>query len=697
MDAAGPTVIGTSSISGLQALSPVPQDAAVIYFSGANCNPLTAAAILVYAPGTANQNLFHTVGYPGVAGANPPLTLGALDGSTVVIDTTTQLPYTGTLAGIVSVGVSNLTGFNIAHNPPYRKADVQYLACGNVDGSPVADIFGGHLGADWRLPLKSGDVNGDTVVDANDLGVVIDMQKDTNWCDTDGAGGDDIDTTATHAVGDTYQVAICLTTSPNVPAGFNFNLIYDDALNTCVPVDCGSDAKCLDSDPDANTGGTLYSTPSLGTVGWNCALDASIVPNCDTNSGTHGPLAGSAFLECLSGAAESDLTLPIGVGVSAPLAVLTFHANAVGTDTLQLDALSVIKKGGAEIVACSIGDDPSKCMNAGDIKANATATPPAPTGTPRPPTNTPLPPTATFTPVPGVRMEKVPAVANLWLMKGGCVNPALGKGCLEIDEWIYGIADTCDWNVIINGTPAPLATPACTPEGLGAWENQIRFDHKFISLTKTPDNTWLFSGGRWGGPVVPNPIPGGPDLVTGCYVTIVSEDSILEGCVSKDDPNTPGLQPGPEGSGLIERIIIVPNINDLVYRSDFRPTKDNGIVTDIVDDNCEVTDTLGEQIPGTLPGQLTTVCGDAHITIRFLEGDEDLNCRIDVADDQALAFRYGSHLGSQLYDRWYDLEPKFSDDDIDIKDLQFVFGRNYSTCENPVPNDQGTPVPPIDP
>jgi len=106
------------------------------------------------------------------------------------------------------------------------------------------------------------------------------------------------------------------------------------------------------------------------------------------------------------------------------------------------------------------------------------------------------------------------------------------------------------------------------------------------------------------------------------------------------------------------RIYVMPNINDLIYRSDFRPTKDNGILVDIVDDNCEVTDTQGEQIPGTLPGQLTTVCGDVHITIRMLEGDVDLDCTITVLDDQALAFRYGSHLGLQLYDRWYDLEPE---------------------------------------
>ena len=134
-----------------------------------------------------------------------------------------------------------------------------------------------------------------------------------------------------------------------------------------------------------------------------------------------------------------------------------------------------------------------------------------------------------------------------------------------------------------------------------------------------------------------------------------------------------------------------------MYRSLFRPTKDNGIITDIVDDNCEVTDTQSETILGGLPGQLALNCGDAHITIRMLECDVNLDCQVDVQDDQAVAMRYGSQLGLQLYDRWYDLEPANSDDDIDIKDLQFCYGRNWSTCQNPIPNDQSTPMPPHDP
>jgi hypothetical protein len=81
----------------------------------------------------------------------------------------------------------------------------------------------------------------------------------------------------------------------------------------------------------------------------------------------------------------------------------------------------------------------------------------------------------------------------------------------------------------------------------------------------------------------------------------------------------------------------------------------------------------------------------------MLEGDTDLDCDVDVVDDQTTAFRFGSSFGSQLYDQWFDLEPKLPDQDIDIKDLQYVFGRNYSTCQHPIPDDQAIPVAPGQP
>jgi hypothetical protein len=87
------------------------------------------------------------------------------------------------------------------------------------------------------------------------------------------------------------------------------------------------------------------------------------------------------------------------------------------------------------------------------------------------------------------------------------------------------------------------------------------------------------------------------------------------------------------------------------------------------------------------------------VTVRFLEGDVEPDCAVDSLDQQAIAFRWGATKGSQLYLERMDLEPSgfpgagvSGDGDIDIKDLQFVFGRHGSTCGDPHP-----PQPPVNP
>jgi hypothetical protein len=296
-------------------------------------------------------------------------------------------------------------------------------------------------------------------------------------------------------------------------------------------------------------------------------------------------------------------------------------------------------------------------------------------------------------------VEGIQTSCNLWLMNpkfagktspevlppaddNGCVIGNEGKGCLNIDVWLKSADDEDDVN------DADLLK-----ECLGAWEHQVRFDHKIIKFVDdlNPitvdtdadtdlDSSWLESTGR----------------IANCSVNVLAENWILEGCITTDGP-APGMQVGPCGDGIIEKMIIVPQYMDLIYRGVFRPTKDNGVVTNIVDDNCEITDIYAEPMADTLPGGLTPVCGDLTITVRMLEGDLDLDCDVDVADDQAIAFRYGASWGLQLYDQWFDMEPKYADQDIDIKDLQFVFGRNFSTCQAPIPDDQSIPVTPGQP
>ncbi|MEX1255002.1 MAG: hypothetical protein WEE64_11755, partial [Dehalococcoidia bacterium] len=82
-------------------------------------------------------------------------------------------------------------------------------------------------------------------------------------------------------------------------------------------------------------------------------------------------------------------------------------------------------------------------------------------------------------------------------------------------------------------------------------------------------------------------------------------------------------------------------------------------------------------------------CDDSELTIRWLEGDVNGDCAVDVRDEQLLAFRWGTKLGALLYNDRFDLEPSGqinSDGDIDIKDVQFVYGRHGSTCAMPHPD-----------
>ncbi len=785
LDAGGGIVISQETAWGLTPF--YPNLPGVFYFGANDCLIQDVVGMGVYHAAAADQGLFldlPTAYFHGVTqNADNSLTLGNLavtGGYDVVINTVTKAPYTGYLSGIKSVGISTLPGFNPAQD--YTAiARIQHLACGNTDGSAVTP-WGAILDAAWKIPDPACDINQDLVCDAGDVHIALDMDvtdgvvtngsKDCNPVTPQVPG--DYPTTV-YPVGTTYKVAVCLvgagtsvggTNGP--PAAFDFQVSYDRTLNECV-TDGVTDFN-LDSNPDANTGTSSMTSPNLGTsLNWDCTASGNALPTCDLDPS--GP-RGVAYLGCFMGSGTP--TLPTGDLVAAPLAEISFKSLAEGIDTLTVIEATEADKGTNQNISCPPNTgELNRCFDGLDFKGEPPTWTPTPTKTntntptitntptltpTQTPTNTPTntptetptntptntptdTPTVTDTPtntatattVPGVKMQKdadihsegVQDSAVLWLTKAGCwlldanghvvldslgqpvIDPAKalaanGKGCLKIDEYVTGIFDKDNTNDSDN-----------IPEGLGAWEHEIFWDKQFVSVSTAPDNAWLTSGGR-----VVNVNEAG-----GCFVTVQTETSILEGCVTKDalawvyDPVTqtwslvPQNKPGPNGcqvgvdpgctvsspDGVVSEIYITPNLANLIYTAHFRPTKDNGVVTTIADKDCEVTDTQGERIQGTLPGQLTTVCGSAFITLRMLEGDLNLDCTVDVADDQAEAFRYGLTLGLNGYDQWYDLEPKWSDNDIDIKDLQFVFGRNYSTCDLPIPDDQSIPAPHVDP
>ena len=297
-----------------------------------------------------------------------------------------------------------------------------------------------------------------------------------------------------------------------------------------------------------------------------------------------------------------------------------------------------------------------------------------PTDTPTlTPTNTPTPtytptqtPTATPTPTPAVvEMDKdvdsstpgVDSLANLWLCEGGTCT-LNGEGELVIEEWVFNADD---------------------PDGLGAYEFQLKFDHKIFDIV-IEDAGFLGSTGR----------------TVDCTMTIITENDIRFGCLSS------GSMPGPTGDGVLALIHVTPEA-DLRYR--LTPGQENGLVRTLLDENCELTDVYGDPLAdsqgnllsGILSGGLVAVCTDATITVRILEADLNLDCGVDIIDDQMIAFRYGAGFGNGLYDPWYDLEPALKDYDIDIKDLQKVFGRNGSTCGGTSGAGTIPPQPPVGP
>jgi hypothetical protein len=94
-------------------------------------------------------------------------------------------------------------------------------------------------------------------------------------------------------------------------------------------------------------------------------------------------------------------------------------------------------------------------------------------------------------------------------------------------------------------------------------------------------------------------------------MTILTENDIRFACV------TTGAALGPSGLGpfVMATISVLPE-PDLYIR--LRPAKDNGVVTTLLDENCQWADTLADPMSGTLPGGLLEFCEDSKLTIRWL-------------------------------------------------------------------------------
>jgi Cohesin domain len=238
----------------------------------------------------------------------------------------------------------------------------------------------------------------------------LDMVQDAggSWCNP-------INTSTTHTQGETYKVAVCASDfiSATSVGGFQFELNYDAQLNDCVDT---AEGNGFDSNPDANLGSTLFTgteaitANGLGT-GWNCNLGGVAPPTCSN-------LSGNAFLQCNTVTGTTEL--PHGSGVSEPIALVTFHAQAGGIDNLTLLNAEVDDADVSAIIDCFINPT-TQCFGAEDSKTGEAPATPTVTNTPAPPTATreacgpnerftctPTPRPFTRTPTPGPTATTAP-------------------------------------------------------------------------------------------------------------------------------------------------------------------------------------------------------------------------------------------------------------------------------------------------
>jgi hypothetical protein len=285
--------------------------------------------------------------------------------------------------------------------------------------------------------------------------------------------------------------------------------------------------------------------------------------------------------------------------------------------------------------------------------------------------------------------------ANLWLCQAPAACAGPGEGDLRVVEHAAAVFSDYDADGIADaGDPDIAGTGLANTElGLGAYEFAVEYDNLVIQSLNPCDIVFGPGGaGASRGPVdevnasspanadcAPDPGAGGGT----CSMSFVLENLVRFGCV------TAGQAQGPSGAMDLASLVLVPH-PDLA--NDIFPGNNNGVLTVLKDNSCELADRLGHPMAGSLNGGLTQRCGDLAVTVRILEGDLNLDCHVDVTDEQLISFRYGGFFGGLQYQKWYDIEPATHDLDIDIKDLQKVFGRDDSSCQAPLPAQ-----PPLDP
>jgi hypothetical protein len=270
-------------------------------------------------------------------------------------------------------------------------------------------------------------------------------------------------------------------------------------------------------------------------------------------------------------------------------------------------------------------------------------------------------PTPTATPLPAPRMQKLPALQNLFLTRQGTKIPPLtctaGADVATLSEAI---------NIPISGLDPKDPSQ---PQQLGGFSFQVKYDPTRVCVELAPGPPWTQN---------PQQICTVEDAVTAPALQGIARIH----CVTLGKATTVDTS-NPAGR-VLATIEVRPQPE--AY-SQIKPNQDNGQAIQINDEGCKLTDLQGHAI--TLLS-----CDDAAVTTRFLEGDVEPDCQVNALDTQAIAFRRGASKGSQIYLDRFNLEPSGTqaDQDIDINDLQFVYGRFGSMSASPWPDQ-----PPVNP
>jgi hypothetical protein len=254
-----------------------------------------------------------------------------------------------------------------------------------------------------------------------------------------------------------------------------------------------------------------------------------------------------------------------------------------------------------------------------------------------------------------------PSLANLWLCNVNCTKQVEGVEevnlLVNLDSAVTSLDPKCVGTATAS-TPnpeAPTATP-CPTQGVAAFQFDVLYNQNIALLSA--QGSGIFGSAGCGS------TPGQGVLHVRC-------------------PATGKLASPASGPGAMANVRVQPQADDY---SLLHAHQENGLVAELILQSCQLLDARNNAIK-------MSECGNAAVTIRYLEGDVQPNCLVDVFDQQQVAFRWGIGIGSLLYSERFDLEPSaLPDGDIDTLDLQVVAGRHGSTCNDPHP-----PQPPVDP